>query len=245
VWLIIRDRPQDKGWPTIAELDPATGEVPAPPQTIALLTGMRQVFINRHFWPLALWFFFDCGIFFGFGGLWGGPFLMHVYGLSRESAGAVLSMIAWGMIIGSPFLGYLSDRVLKSRKKPFIGCTTILVIEMGLLYLFPTRFSLPMLYVAFFVFAVCASSIVVIGFTAAKELFPVEMAGTSVGTVNLFPFLGGAVYMPFLGWVLDAYPQDPTGGYALTAYTALLLVLLVSAVIALGCALLMKETFKG
>ena len=245
VWLLVRDRPQDKGWPAIAELDPKTGDAPAPTQTIALLAGMRQVLASRYFWPLALWFFFDCGIFFGFGGLWGGPFLMHVYGLSRESAGAVLSMIAWGMIIGSPFLGYLSDRVLKSRKKPFIGCTTILVIEMGLLYLFPTRFSLPMLYVVFFVFAVCASSIVVIGFTAAKELFPVEMAGTSVGTVNLFPFLGGAVFMPFLGWVLDAYPQNPAGGYALTAYSTLLLVLFVSAVIALGCTLLMKETFDG
>jgi sugar phosphate permease len=71
------------------------------------------------------------------------------------------------------------------------------------------------------------------------------MAGTSVGTVNLFPFLGGAVFMPFLGWVLDAYPKDPAGGYALAAYTTLLLVLLVSAVIALGCTFLMKETFKG
>ena len=154
-------------------------------------------------------------------------------------------MIAWGMILGSPFLGYLSDRVLKSRKKPFIGCTTILVVGMGVLYLFPTSLPLPALYIFFFVFAVCSSSIVVIGFTATKELFPVEIAGTSVGTVNLFPFLGGAVYMPMLGKILDAYPTDSSGAYALEGYTTLLLVLLVSAVLALGCALMMKETFKG
>ena len=243
VWLIVRDRPQDKGWPPIAELAAAPGAAVPPAKQIPLMAGMRQVVANRHFWPLALWFFFDCGIFFGFGGLWGGPFLMHVYGLSREAAGGVLSMIAWGMIIGSPFLGYLSDRVLKSRKKPFIGCTSVLVVEMALFYFFPTRFSLPMLYVAFFVFAVCASAIVVIGFTATKELFPVEIAGTSVGTVNLFPFLGGAVFMPMLGKILDAYPRTASGAYALEGYTTLLLVLLISAVVALGFALMMKETF--
>jgi len=29
-----------------------------------------------------------------------------------------------------------------------------------------------------------------IGFTMAKELFPLEIAGIAVGTVNLFPFRG-------------------------------------------------------
>jgi sugar phosphate permease len=243
-WWIVRDRPQDKGWPAITEINASAGKPVSQAKQIPLLTGMRQVVSNPRFWPLALWFFFDCGIFFGFGGLWGGPFLMHVYGLSREAAGAVLSMIAWGMIIGSPFIGYLSDRVLRSRKKPFIGCTSILVVEMAVLYFFPTSLPIPMLYVAFFIFAVCASSIVVIGFTATKELFPVEIAGTSVGTVNLFPFLGGAVYMPMLGKILDAYPRQASGAYALEGYTTILLVLLMSAVMALGCAWLMKETFE-
>ncbi|MFO7715426.1 MFS transporter [Desulfosarcina sp.] len=243
-WLMIRDRPQDRGWPAIGDLAATSGTPTAPPQAIPLLAGMRQVVGNRHFWPLALWFFFDCGIFFGFGGLWGGPFLMHVYGLSREAAGAVLSMIAWGMIIGSPLLGFVSDRVLKSRKKPFVGCTLILTIELGILYFFPTGLSVAMLYVAFFVFSVCASSIVVIGFTATKELFPVQIAGTSVGTVNLFPFLGGAVYMPLMGKILDLYPREASGAYALEGYTTMMLVLLISAVLALGCTLVMKETFK-
>jgi sugar phosphate permease len=245
-WLIIRDRPQDKGWPAIGRsgrkkrLPCATGAS----HTLAGgdAAGHRQSALLAP-GPVV---FFDCGIFFGFGGLWGGPFLMHVYGLSRESAGAVLSMIAWGMIIGSPLLGLVSDRVFKSRKKPFIGCTAVLVIELGTCFTFsPTGLSLPLLYVAFFVFAVCASSIVVIGFTATKELFPVEIAGTSVGTVNLFPFLGGAVYMPMLGKILDAYPRDAAGAYALEGYTTMLLVLLISAVLALGCALTMKETYKG
>ncbi|WP_419660233.1 major facilitator family transporter [Desulfosarcina variabilis str. Montpellier] len=245
VWLIVRDRPQDKGWPPIAELSSKPGRVAAPVKTIPLLAGVRQVLGSRYFWPLAIWYFFDCGIFFGFGGLWGGPYLMHVHGLSREETGAVLSMIAWGMIIGSPFLGLVSDRLLQSRKKPFIGCATVLVLEMGLLYLYPNSLPKLVLYGVFFVFSICASAIVAIGFTATKELFPVEIAGTSVGTVNLFPFLGGAIYMPMLGKILDLYPRTASDAYALEGYTTMLLVLLISSIIALGCTLMIKETFRG
>jgi len=245
VWIFVRDRPQDKGWPPIAELSAKTARDPAPVKMIPLLAGVRQVLGNRYFWPLAIWYLFDCGIFFGFGGLWGGPYLMQAHGLSREETGAVLSMIAWGMIIGSPLLGFLSDRILKSRKKPFVGCAAILVLEMGLLYLFPTDLPRLILYAVFFVFSICSSAIVAIGFTATKELFPVEIAGTSVGTVNLFPFLGGAIYMPMLGKILDSYPRGASGAYALQGYSTMLLVLLISSVVALGCTLIMKETFKG
>lgn len=244
IWLIVRDRPRDKGWPSILDLENQEQASQTKEQEISLLDGARQVVSNRHFWPVAVWFFFDCGIFFGFGALWSGPYLAHVYGLEKADSGAVLSMIAWGMIIGSPFLGYLSDKVLRSRKKPIIICNLVLLLEMAVFYFFPKGLPVPALYVAFFIFSVCSSSIVVIGFTTTKELFPVEIAGTSVGTVNLFPFLGGAVYMPVLGWILDRYPQTQAGGYSLEGYTGLLLVLMVSALAGLLCTFMMKETYN-
>ena len=238
VWLIVRDRPQSKGWPSIQELDQTE-----PPATIPLGQGVKRVVKNRYFWPLAIWFFFDCGVFFGFGALWSGPYLMHLHGFSRAESGAILSMTAWGMIIGSPLLGFLSDKILKSRKKVIQLCTAILVLDILALYLGAKDIPIPLLYLIFFVFSVCSSSIVVIGFTSGKELFPVEMAGTSVGTVNLFPFLGGAVFMPLLGKILDAHPQVSQGVYSPEAYSSLLLVLLISCLAALGCSFLMKETY--
>ena len=244
VWFVVRNRPQDCGWPSILSIENMESSGNLKPSEIGLMEGARRVLSNKHFWPVALWFFFDCGVFFGFGALWGGPYLMHVYGLSQGETGAVLSMIACGMIVGSPFLGFVSDRVLKSRKKPFIICTGILTGLVLCLYLFPDGLPKPALYAVFFLFSVSSSSIVVIGFTTTKELFPVEIAGTSVGTVNLFPFLGGAVFMPFLGWILDLYPKTAGGGYALEGYSALLLVLLISSISALICTFFMKETWK-
>jgi len=242
-WIIVRDHPRDKGWPSINAAGNVNLAAPAFDSEISLAEGVKRVLSEKHFWPVAAWFFFDCGIFFGFGALWGGPFLMHVYGLSRAETGTVLSMIAFGMIVGSPMIGLISDKLVKSRKIPFIACSLILILVISLLYFFPAFFTKFSLCVLFFMLSVSSSAIVVIGFTVTKELFPVQIAGTSVGTVNLFPFLGGAVFMPLLGKVLDAYPKTPEGHYSVEGYSALLLVLLVAAIAAFVCTLFMKETF--
>ncbi|MBU3914159.1 MFS transporter [bacterium] len=243
VWIFVRDKPEDKGWPSIVELDVKDGKTSTPPRRISLLEGMKIVIKEKYFWPVAIWFFFDAGIFFGFGGLWGGPYLMDVYGLARSEVGAILSMIAWGMIIGSPLTSFVSDKILKSRKKTFTLYASLLVALFVFLNIFPPGLPIGALYIVFFVLSVSASSIVVMGFTTTKELFPVEIAGTSVGSVNIFPFLGGAVFMPVMGKVLDMYPKSSTGAYLFEAYSALLLILLLTSIVALGCSFFMKETF--
>ncbi len=245
VWFIVRDRPEDKGWPSLAELDQENGQASLPFKQIPLLEGARRVVSEKYFWPVAIWFFFDCGVFFGFGALWGGPYLMHVYKMTRTQAGTVLSMIAWGMIIGSPPLGFFSDKIMKSRKKPFILCNLVLVIDLAILSIYPAGLSRITLYILFFVFSICSSSVVILGFTIIKELFPIEIAGTSTGFVNLFPFLGGAVFMPLLGKVLDSYPKSHAGGYSLEAYSMLMLILLGASILSLICTFLTKETFQS
>jgi sugar phosphate permease len=243
-WLIVRDCPQDKGWTGIASMDNRKPDPTVESEAISLSEGVKRVLSEKHFWPVAAWFFFDCGIFFGFGGLWGGPFLMHVYNLSHAETGTVLSMIALGMIIGSPVIGLVSDKLLKSRKIPFMICSFLLTLDISVLFFFPSGLSMSTLCMIFFLFSVSSSAIVIIGFTTVKELFPVQIAGTSVGLVNLFPFLGGAVFMPFLGKILDAYPKTENGFYATQGFETLLLVLLMAAAGAFFCTLFMKETFN-
>jgi MFS family permease len=148
------------------------------------------------------------------------------------------------MIIGSPFLGLLSERVLRSRKRTFILAAVVLVALLGVANVVPAGLPHPVLFVWFFLFSVCSSAIVIMGFTSTKELFPVEIAGTSVGTVNLFPFLGGAVFMPLLGQVLDGYPLASGDGYDVDGYVMVLRILLAASILALACTFLMKETYR-
>ncbi len=241
-WFIIRDRPQDMGLPSPTEVEALKSKTLAEGKRIELLEGMKIVLSQPYFWPLAVWFFFTCGTIFGFGGLWGGPFMMEVYGLEKAEAANILMMIAVGMIIGSPLLSYISDRVLKGRKPVLIGSAVILILAWIPLAFFTQQLNTWILALICFLMGVFSGSIVVIAFTATKELFPTAIAGTSTGTVNLFPFFGAAVFQPVMGAILDRVGK--VGGiYPASAYGWAFLACLLATIIAFIAIAFMKETF--
>jgi len=236
VWLFVRDRPSDLGWSSPAE---PTG--PSPP-SFGLWEGVKKVLTYPRFWPVAIWFFFELAIFFSFGGLWGGPYLMHVYGLSKAKAGHILSMLAIGMVVGSPFLSFLSDRVFRGRKLVLVLSSFIVLCLTAILAFATDRLSVATLYLLCFGFGIFSSAIVVIGFTTTKELFPVQIAGTSTGLVNIFPFAGGALFQPFLGYLLER-PGKAGDAFSLIGYKQAFLALFICGLIAFLACLFLKETF--
>jgi MFS family permease len=176
---------------------------------------MRLVFTARRFWILAVWAFLGLGIAFALGGLWGGPFLMQVYGLSKSEAGGVLSTFAFGLMAGSPLLSWLTNRF--GRKPILLGCSMVLTGVCGLLWAFTQEMSIPTLYVLFFLLFVSGGAPGPVVATVSKELFPLSIAGTSVGMVNLFPFFGGALLQVFAGAIVSrvegGVPVPPAVGY--------------------------------
>jgi sugar phosphate permease len=243
VWSIVRDRPQDMGLPSLAEVDPVYGAGIQPPRQISLWSGAQQVFGNRHFWPIAAWSSGSLGIFFGFGGLWAGPYFMHNYGMSRAEAGDILNMLAVGIILGSPLMSFLSNKVFRSRKKVLMLSAGLLLAELVFLNYYPAGLPRILLYPLILCFAMFSLTPAVISVTSAKELFPVEITGTSVGAVNLFPFLGGALLQVAIGWLLDWYPLTQSGDYSPEAYSAMFKLFLIVALGTLFSTFFMKETF--
>ena len=237
VWVFVRDKPGDLGWPSVRESAP----VDAAP--IGLAEGVKKVLTRRAFWPIALWFFFNFAVFFSFGGLWGGPYLMHIFGYSKGQAGQVLSMLAIGMIIGSPLLSYLSNNVLKARKPVLVGSSIIMFVIVALLAFYTGRFSGAGLYFLCLSMGVFGSAVVVIGFTTTKELFPVQIAGTATGLINLFPFAGGAIFPPILGYILERQGRNGDA-FTLIGYQQAFLVLFACSVIALLASFFLKETME-
>ena len=235
VWLIVRDRPADLGWPSPSE--PSGRRLEA----VGLWEGMKKVVTSLRFWPVAIWFFFDCAVFFSFGGLWGGPYLMQVYGLTKAQAGQVLSMLAVGMVAGSPLLSYLSNRVFKGRKPVIVLSSVVLLCLTALLAFRTDAISLWGLYLLCLGLGIFSSAVVVIGFTTTKELFPIQISGTSTGLVNIFPFAGGAVFQPLLGHVLEGHGRV-AGAFTIAGYRAAFLFLFVCGLIAFLASLCLKET---
>jgi sugar phosphate permease len=168
---------------------------------------------------------------------------MQVYGLSKAKAGEILSMIAVGMIVGSPLLSFVSDRILRARK-PVLVLSSFLVLCLTALLAFRTDgLSLPILYLLTLGLGIFSSAIVVIGFTTTKELFPIQMAGTSTGLVNLFPFAGGAVFQPVFGYLLERQGRVE-GAFTLAGYQEAFFALFVCALIAFLATLFLQETLK-
>ncbi|MFC1798519.1 MFS transporter [Thermodesulfobacteriota bacterium] len=235
VWIFVRDKPADKGWPSPRASDQQ--ETAA----IGLAEGVKKVLSSSAFWPMAGWFFFNFAIFFSFGGLWGGPYLKHVYGYSEGQDGHILSMLAVGMIVGSPLLSYLSNNVVKARKPLLVFSSAVMVIITAVLTFLTDQCSIFGLYLVCLGTGVFGSAVVVIGFTSTKELFPVQMAGTATGLINLFPFAGGAVFPPILGYILERHGRVGDAFIA-SGYRQAFMVLFVCAVIALISSLFVKET---
>ena len=247
LWLIVRDRPEDLGWPSVHAASAYAGTVvEQPPGSSNLWQGVKRVLGCVFFWPLAIWLFFGCAVFFAFIGLWGGPYLMHVYGLSKPQAGNILMMSAIGMVVGSPLLSFLSNRLLKGRKPVLVMASGMTVLITAILTTFTDRLPLTCLYLLCFFTGMFANAIVAVGFTATKELFPVSMAGTSTGLANFFPFLGGALLQPLMGYLLEQQARwsGPNSRTFTTAgYRYAFAAMLIWAMIAFGATLFIKETF--
>ena len=93
------------------------------------------------------------------------------------------------------------------------------------------------------VLGIFSSAIVVIAFTTTKELFPVQIAGTSTGMVNIFPFFGGAVFQPIFGYILESHGRVE-GAFTLAGYRQGFFVLFLCGGVALIASLFLQETLK-
>jgi MFS family permease len=149
-------------------------------------------------------------------------------------------------VIGSLIHGYADtvETALAGRLLVGIGVAMLFVPTMKILAEWFTigELSILELYVLCFFMGFFTSAIVVIAFTSNKELFPVHIAGTSTGLINLFPFAGGAVFQQVLGTILD---RHPAGGNAFTlqGYEEAFLVLFACSVVAFAVSFFIKETF--
>ncbi|MCB1080493.1 MAG: MFS transporter [Chlamydiia bacterium] len=135
-----------------------------------------------------------------FASLWGIPFLVESYQISKDLAGFIVSMIFVGWIIGGPIIGVISDRC--SKRKPFLYASTLLtcLCILPVIYLsgLPTwLLFVLLLLVGFF------QSAQLLNFSLAIELNPIKAKGTSIALTNFLVAFGSSIMQPLLGFLLD------------------------------------------
>lgn len=167
----------------------------------SLTDPVRNVLGDLGTWLLGAYAFVLGGTVLTLFGLWGIPYLVHVYGLSVESASMFLLGSIAGGIVGAPMLGWLSD-ALTDRMRLMIVSGVAIMICYGSIAVFE---SLPLLLVGAILVAVgIFSGTTILLITVMKERHPGDVS-TAAGTINGIAFLGGAVFPVALGSVLDAF----------------------------------------
>jgi MFS family permease len=169
---------------------------------------------------------------------------MHVYGMSKTQAGSILSMMALGLMLGSPTMSWLVDNVFRSRKKLLATNQFIALCLFTLLAFFTADFSKPLLYLWCFSYSFCISGAVVVGYSSIKEYFPLEIAGTATGLINIFPFAGAALGQPLMGLYLDHFGAMGER-YSAAAYSSAFKIGVLFLLGAFIASILVKETLSA
>jgi sugar phosphate permease len=234
-WLIIRDHPEQA-------VDHSQSNLEA--NKLTELQRFTRVVKNPQTWAIGIYSFSCWAPVSIFADLWGIPYLKLFYDTTVAKAALGIA-IAWiGIAVGGPLIGWWSNKIM-NRRMPLLICSIIgLISSLAILYI--PALSWPIMYLALFLFGVAASSQSVT-FGVVQDNNPLTVAGTAVGFNNMAVILGGVLFQPLVGFILNArwngtvlngLPQ-----YSLNDYQhALILLPLCSILGILSSIFLVKET---
>ena len=202
-----------------------------------------SIFSNAQTWLCGGIGFGLTAVMLAFGGLWSVPWLMTVYGQSTADASLLTSTLFVGWLVGSPFVGWLSDKI--QRRKPILLVGAVVgLISFGVIILIPelSRSTLRTLY---FINGLGCSCVVVC-FGLVREWNTPTGSATAIGFTNMCIVGSGAVLQPLVGLMLDnrwqGVMQAGIRQYPPEAYQAGFMVLLSVMIAASLCAWFIKET---
>ncbi len=214
-------------------------------QFLRFFRDLKQVVLTPLNW--------QCGIFaaltnlpiFILGALWGGLYLTQAHGFSRIEASYITIMLYFGMLIGSSFFGWFSDKI-KRRKIPMLFggglCLLSIVVVMHL--------ESASLFTHCFWFLVMGfgSGAQVLAYPTIAENNPTEVMGCAEGLAATLIMGAGAVFQPILGHMIkmhwDGAVVNQIAQYSPENFYFGLSVMPVSIIVALLMILMMKETYQ-
>lgn len=171
------------------------------PQT-GIFAAWQEIFTNRDFLRLGLISFFWYGNYLAVQGLWGGPYLMKIVGLSRTETGTMLMFTSIGFIVGSIFVDSVARRFFHSFKKTMLALLTMLMILMSGFLGWGGLLPHTVMPLWFFLIGISVSGGVMI-YPIIRNNFRVSIVGTALTSLNFFVLMGAAVTQHLMGVIIE------------------------------------------
>lgn len=200
-----------------------------PPRLRESAAGLLAATRVRSFWPLFAVQFINYSTFVIVVGLWGGPYLTHIYGFSLTERGNMLLVAVVAQVIAA-FVWGPTDRWFRSYKIPVMTGAFLSAATMAIAALVGV-FS-PVALFAWFAAVGFFTAFLPVAVAHGKSLFPPELVGRGITLLNCASMGGVFVTQAVSGYLIDLFPRVGDG-YALDAYRAVFAFQTV--VILLGC----------
>lgn len=212
-------------------------------QEIGFWRSIRQSYFNLQNWLSAISANMTNLPVYILGAIWGGVYLTQTEGYTRTQASVITSMIFIGTLIGSPVIGWFSDKI-QNRKLPiFLGSFFSLIIVSLIIY--GPHLSYSTLIVLFLLLGFVSSGGIINYSLVAEKNIP-TLTATSVSVVSMCVIGGGAVFQPVVGWLLDlgwdGTKINHVPYYSLQDYHHAFMVLPIAFVISMALVFFMKES---
>ena len=213
VWLVVRDAPE--GHPFLARKAESPRE---------MLRGLGEVFRNPSLPFILVLNFCNYACTFTIQGLWGGPFLREVHGLTAVQAGNVLLAAVVAYQCGVLCFGPL-DRILDTRKYIAITGTLVVTSLLAILALADRPPAWVPIAVIIAIGFVSASSTMIM--THGRAIFPDQLIGRGMATMNTSVMLGVACMQSLSGIILGSFQTRSEDAYR-TLFGVMVVILLVA-----------------
>jgi MFS family permease len=148
-------------------------------------------------------------------GLWGGPYLAHVYGLGLEERGVLLMIPVLAQMVGSVIWGP-ADRLMGGYKPPVLVGALATAATLAVLALVG-KLSMPALviWLAAFGFLSAFGPVLI---AHGKALFAPHQVGRGLTVLNMGSMGGTFLAQTISGYVIGFFPPAADGAYELAAY---------------------------
>jgi MFS family permease len=205
------------------------------------LRGLLAVTRTPSFWPIFAMHLTNYAVVITILGLWGGPYLAHVYGQNLETRGFYLLVLAVASTV-SVFLWGPADRLFGNYRTPVLlgsGMTLAMLVWISL----AGKMSPGVLLLWFALYGL------VTGYPPlltgqARAMFPPQLVGRGLTLFNLATMGGVFVFQATTGAVIEFMAPGQTV-YPLVAYQAAFAMQAVLLAISIGCYLLAKTPARS
>ena len=175
--------------------------------------------------------------------LWSGLYLQEVDHFTNISSSFIVTALFFGVIIGSPLMGWLSDSVVRKKPIMLIGAIGSFLVILGIIFI--NNNSLLVVSTLFFLLGLFSSA-QCMGYPIIIENNRLELTGLASSVGSILIMGAGSLLKVFFGWLLDLQWQGTMQNgipiYSSYNFKVAFIIFPVAFVIATIIALLTRET---